>query len=868
MGGWGFSDPVRRPQAVGSHGTCCGKRLRHSVIQTPAQELNHDRSPIARVVSNWAAYPEAGATALVSRYGKKRDISRLLASQRARRPAAPAAVRVGERALQQLLHHLRMPPVQSRLDSHRRDAAKSAKILQKAREDASKSRGYQSAPTRARIRNEFMARNNGMIAHEWQVDIGEALHLGLDCSLIAGTGAGKTMPFVMPLFEESDKVIIIISPLNALEADQAARFRKMGLSAVAVNGDTYSSEVHKEIQELKHRVIITSPDMCLQHDKFRQLISTPAFSKKIAAFVVDEAHCISQWGDDFRTEYAKLGTLRAFVPLHVPFLMASATLPPLVLAQVRQSLHISPDTSYHVNLGTDRPNIAWFMRLMKGAKSDLEALDFLISAHDSEDAIIELLQTMVFFDDINLAMDALEHLRDRLPPRLRGAQTVQMDKFRKGEIKILLTTEAAGMGCDIPHVEQVVQFMVPASLSIWMQRAGRAGRNFLIAARAILLVQPSVFKEVNSKTPTDEVTFQKSVEAGLRAWIETEECRREVVDEYFNNGTSRMSPTGICCDNCLRKLSPDHPLLASRPGNISAPPPLPPAQYRRDAHLKGVRDLLTKWRADQCATIYRRRPWGPKALLPDEILTKFATRAHLKSPEDLIGAGWSPTHAQRHGTELLAAMAEYDTEFKRQRDENNKRKRDEKKAETAKRQKLSKELQRAEKARLKHAAPPAPPKAPKARKSRAKPKPAGVLQPTIPNLSDLSSPVPTYPDTFPAPLELLQSITRPNLPFTPARSTLPLPPFPFAPPIPSATPQNYDMYGTPQLQVQLVGPETPYTYTTPQNRVAVQSLDSGPVLAATSFYGARLPPPFLPEYFHHNLDTSSSPESHQEWNNF
>ncbi|KAF7331133.1 P-loop containing nucleoside triphosphate hydrolase protein [Mycena sanguinolenta] len=502
-------------------------------------------------------------------------------------------------------------PVQSRLDSHRRDAAKAAKILQKAREDASKARGYQSAPTRTRIRNEFTARNNGMIAHEWQ-----------------------TMPFVMPLFEESDKIIVIISPLNALEVDQASCFRKMGLSAVAINGDTYSSVVHKEIQDFKHRVIITSPDMCLKHHKFRQLLNTPAFAKKIAAFVVDEAHCISQWGNDFRAEYAQLGTLRAFVPLHVPFLMASATLPLLVLAEVRKSLHISPDTSYHVNLGTDRPNIAWFVQLMKGAKSDLEALDFLVE-HDSEDAIIELIQTMVFFDNINLAMDALEHLRDRLPPHLQGAialyhsrrskhsKQIIMEKFRKGEIKILLVTEAAGMGCDIPHVEQVVQFMVPASLSIWMQRAGRAGRDFLIAAHGILLVQPSVFKEVSSKNPTDDVTFQKSVEAGLRAWIETTECRREVVDEYFDNGTSRTRPTGICCDNCLRKLSPDHPRLAARSTCISAPPPLPPAQYRRDGHLNGVRALLTKWRSDQCATLYRRRPWGPKALLPDDVLTKL-----------------------------------------------------------------------------------------------------------------------------------------------------------------------------------------------------------------------------------------------------
>ncbi|KAJ6620903.1 hypothetical protein B0H10DRAFT_1654531, partial [Mycena sp. CBHHK59/15] len=112
-------------------------------------------------------------------------------------------------------------------------------------------------------------------------------------------------------------------------------------------------------------------------------------------------------------------------------------------------VHMSPDTSYHVNLGTDRPNIAWFVQHMKAGKTDLEALDFL--------AVGELIQSMVFFDDIDLALAALEHLRARLPRVLRGAIAVYhsrrskrskriiMEKFRKGEIKLLLTTEAAGM---------------------------------------------------------------------------------------------------------------------------------------------------------------------------------------------------------------------------------------------------------------------------------------------------------------------------------------------------------------------------------------------------------------------------------------
>jgi superfamily II DNA helicase RecQ len=110
-------------------------------------------------------------------------------------------------------------------------------------------------------------------------------------------------------------------------------------------------------------------------------------------------------------------------------------------------------------------------------------------------------------------------------------------------------------GCDIPNIKQVVQFMVPNNLSIWMQRAGRGGRNRLISAQAILLVQPSVFQEVKAssakskKAPvgsiqveeSDNINYRKTVEEGLREWIEAEGCRRDVADEYFWDGSQRQS---------------------------------------------------------------------------------------------------------------------------------------------------------------------------------------------------------------------------------------------------------------------------------------------------------------------------------------
>jgi len=114
-----------------------------------------------------------------------------------------------------------MTPTQSRQDSHQKEVEQSTTRLQKAWDDAFKKRGYQSSSTWATLHAEFCHRNPGKVPYSWQVDIREVLHLGLDCVVIAGTGAGKTMPFVMPLFLDPKK-----NPLNALEEDQVNIWKK------------------------------------------------------------------------------------------------------------------------------------------------------------------------------------------------------------------------------------------------------------------------------------------------------------------------------------------------------------------------------------------------------------------------------------------------------------------------------------------------------------------------------------------------------------------------------------------------------------------------------------------------------------------
>ncbi|KAH9915001.1 P-loop containing nucleoside triphosphate hydrolase protein, partial [Fomitopsis serialis] len=433
-------------------------------------------------------------------------------------------------------------------------------VLAITRAAAHKSRGYDSEAARQYIREKFIEANaDGMTPYDWQVDVTEATKLGLDCIVIAGTGAGKTMPFAMPLLadETGRKIVVVISPLNELERDQAERFRKMGLTATAINKEDYSEKLHKDIEDRKYRMLLTGPEMALEHEKFSKLLRSPAFAKDIAAIVIDEAHCISQWGDSFRKKYGELGRLRALVPVGIPFLVTSATLPPLVLSDIQTKLGFSTRSTFFVNLGNDRPNITPLVVHMKGGASDLSALDFAVNEALAGGPLVK---TLIFFNTRDLAYRGLQHLRKLLPDAykdkidflhaLRGEDSKRevMARFRNNELSILCATEAAGMGLDISDIRRVIQFMVPTSLSQWLQRYGRAGRDGKPAI-AILLAEQSVFKKVKPRTAkrdtaedaddTDEdKVFQKKVEEGLRSWLEASNCRREVADEYFANPPS------------------------------------------------------------------------------------------------------------------------------------------------------------------------------------------------------------------------------------------------------------------------------------------------------------------------------------------
>lgn len=224
-----------------------------------------------------------------------------------------------------------------------------------------------------------------------------------------------------------------------------------------------SFTVVQDIARGKHSIVVIGPKLLVDRQSaFRTLLSNAKFSKKVLALIVDEAHCIAQWGGDFRPEYSHLGGVRALLTVNASVSATSATMNPAALALARQTLHISAANSFHLNLGNDRPNITWEVRRMAAGKSDMEALAFLLPTDVA--SLKKLQKRVIFFNDINVSMNAWRWLTQQLPPGLQErvkvynsrrctlAKDLVMRDFWRGRVDLLLATEAAGMVSAIPSI--------------------------------------------------------------------------------------------------------------------------------------------------------------------------------------------------------------------------------------------------------------------------------------------------------------------------------------------------------------------------------------------------------------------------------
>lgn len=212
----------------------------------------------------------------------------------------------------------------------------------------------------------------------------------------------------------------------------------------------------QSLNEYKYQAIFTSPEMCLKHPDFRKWLVSTETSKKMLSTIVDEAHCISQWGGDFRPAYAQLEKLRAIMPSNLPILLTSATLPPDALSDICTRMNINRKKSFLLNRGNHRPNITTSIIHIDGSQDFCSVLAQLPLPNDVM-VPQDFPKTLIFTNSVNLTQILCREIRKHYANqfnvnidflhanRTAKAKRRVMKRFRKGLTRILIATEAAGM---------------------------------------------------------------------------------------------------------------------------------------------------------------------------------------------------------------------------------------------------------------------------------------------------------------------------------------------------------------------------------------------------------------------------------------
>ncbi|THH15238.1 hypothetical protein EUX98_g9497 [Antrodiella citrinella] len=380
---------------------------------------------------------------------------------------------------------------------------------------------------------------------EFQLAAVQAQLEGTDMIIQAPTGSGKTAiaagPHLWPT--SKGKITIMVSPLLALEEEMVQTFRnQFGLTAIAVNsrngGCSYA--VARKLLTEDYDILLISPEMLQSPQFVDRVLRKPQFTSKVLSMVVDEAHVASHWGAEFRKKYGTLGEVRAFLPRGTPVIAMTATLTARVRRDLHAKLQFTKGTSKFLNVGNDRPNVSIAVRAFQHPQNSYADLDFVIPEGVENPADIP--KTMVYLDNIQDGSKVIDHLRSLLikrNPTMAATEDADhlirpfnatmsseyreaaMDAFRNGKLRIMICTDAAGMGCDIPDIDVVVQWKLPKTLSSWIQRAGRVARGRGRSGIAVLLVERAAYSPDRAKPPGESAgaTSKAAVSAiALKEW--------------------------------------------------------------------------------------------------------------------------------------------------------------------------------------------------------------------------------------------------------------------------------------------------------------------------------------------------------------
>ena len=376
-----------------------------------------------------------------------------------------------------------------------------------------------------------------------QAEIVEQIVNGGDALVLMPTGGGKSICFQIPSLIR-DGVGIVVSPLIALMQDQVDALLQAGVKAAFLNSSLDANEARKVEQQLLNAeldLLYVAPERLLT-PRFLSLLS----HSKIALFAIDEAHCVSQWGHDFRPEYRELTILHERFP-DIPRIALTATADAPTRREIIERLSLAGAKQFVSSF--DRPNICYSITQKTDAKNQL--LDFLAD-HRNEAGIVYCLSRK----KVEATADWLCGRGFTALPYHAGLdaaiRATHQKRFLREDGIIIVATIAFGMGIDKPDVRFVAHLDLPKSVESYYQETGRAGRDGQPAHAWLAyglsdVVSLSQMIE-NSDSSQDRKRLEKQKLDALLGFCETIQCRRQTLLHYF--GESYKNTCGNC-DNCI-----------------------------------------------------------------------------------------------------------------------------------------------------------------------------------------------------------------------------------------------------------------------------------------------------------------------------